>query len=214
MKIKLRNNHFDLLPQKALYWHEKQTLLIADLHLGKITHFRKEGIALPSSAIQTNFDRLDEILSATQAKRMLFLGDLFHHHHNAEWDRFIDWRNRHPEIEMVVILGNHDRLPAHHFTDNNIQFFSDYLQEDEFIFTHFPSDEPVSDYFVFAGHIHPVFTTHGKGRQRISLPCLVVDPHQAVLPSFGVFTGGYRVTSEENRSIYISTETAVFKAEG
>jgi metallophosphoesterase superfamily enzyme len=50
MQIEIRDNHFDLLIQKAIFWQEKQTLLIGDLHLGKITHFRKEGIAIPQIA--------------------------------------------------------------------------------------------------------------------------------------------------------------------
>lgn len=77
MQIEIRGEHFQLLTQKAIFWEETQTLLIGDLHLGKITHFRKEGIALPPNAIDNNFKRLNELVQSTGATRIIFLGDLF-----------------------------------------------------------------------------------------------------------------------------------------
>jgi hypothetical protein len=55
-----RKPFYLLLTQRAIFWQETQTLLIGDLHLGKITHFRKEGIAVPPNAIDNNFKRLNE----------------------------------------------------------------------------------------------------------------------------------------------------------
>ena len=34
-----------------MIWENTNTLLVADIHLGKITHFRKAGIAVPAAAI-------------------------------------------------------------------------------------------------------------------------------------------------------------------
>ena len=94
MEIEIRGQHFQLLPQKAVYWREKNTLLISDLHLGKITHFRKEGIAVPSIAYHRNFSILDELIDTLHAERIIFLGDLFHHKRNKEWEVFESWRNK------------------------------------------------------------------------------------------------------------------------
>jgi DNA ligase-associated metallophosphoesterase len=210
MHIEIRNNHFTLLIQKAIFWQEKQTLLIGDLHLGKITHFRKEGIAIPQIAAVNNFERLDELVTNTKASRIIFLGDLFHNQYNSEWEMFAAWRAKHHGIEMIMVVGNHDILPISLFLENYITVYQNDFEEDFFIFTHHPKEEPDPLKFVFAGHIHPVFTSYGKGRQRFRLPCFVVDKSQAILPSFGVFTGGFGVDLIAGRKIYMLTEQRIF----
>ncbi|KAA0989974.1 ligase-associated DNA damage response endonuclease PdeM [Dyadobacter aurulentus] len=210
MQIEIRGEHFQLLTQKAIFWEETQTLLIGDLHLGKITHFRKEGIALPPNAIDNNFKRLNELVKNTGATRIIFLGDLFHSQYNAEWELFRDWRQQHHYIEMLIVIGNHDILPVSLFLEAALEVHLNDYEEGNFIFTHHPKVNPAPEKFVFAGHVHPVFTTYGKGRQSVRLPCFVVDKNQAILPSFGVFTGGFQMELLSNRKIYITTETAVF----
>ncbi|QRR03286.1 ligase-associated DNA damage response endonuclease PdeM [Dyadobacter sandarakinus] len=210
MQIEIREHHFLLLTQKAVFWQETQTLLIGDLHLGKITHFRKAGIAVPNQAAANNFQRLNEIVRETGATRIIFLGDLFHSQYNSEWETFREWRNEHHYIEMIIVIGNHDILPVSLFLESDLQVYKDDYEEAEFVFTHHPKEEPVEGKFVFAGHVHPVFTSYGRGRQSVKLPCFVVDKYQAILPSFGVFTGGFQMDLAVNRKIYITTETKVF----
>src|SRR4051812_42331128 len=101
MLIEIRNLHFRLLPQKAIYWEEEKTLLVSDLHLGKIMHFRKEGIAIPAIALENNFKRLDEIVLTNNVLRIIFLGDLFHNSLNTEWQTFRRWRNKYQSMEMI-----------------------------------------------------------------------------------------------------------------
>ncbi|MCF0050980.1 ligase-associated DNA damage response endonuclease PdeM [Dyadobacter sp. LJ53] len=210
MQIEIRENHFILLTQRAIFWQETQTLLIGDLHLGKITHFRKEGIAVPPNAIENNFKRLNELVQSTGATRIIFLGDLFHAQYNAEWDLFKTWRTAHHYIEMLIVIGNHDILPVSLFLEADLEVHLNDFEEGDFIFTHHPKVEAISEKFIFAGHVHPVFTTYGKGRQSVRLPCFVIDNHQAIVPSFGVFTGGFQMDLAKDRKIYITTETKVF----
>src|SRR4051812_10470243 len=99
MVIEIRGHHFRLLSQKAIYWEEEKTLLISDLHLGKIMHFRKEGIAIPAIAQENNFKRLDEIILRNNISRIIFLGDLFHNSLNTEWETFRRWRNKFQSTE-------------------------------------------------------------------------------------------------------------------
>lgn len=211
MQIEIRENHFLLLSQRAIFWQETQTLLIGDLHLGKITHFRKEGIAVPNSAADNNFMRLDELVQNTGATRIIFLGDLFHSKYNSEWETFVAWRTLHHYIEMIIVIGNHDILPVSMFLEADLEVFVNDFEEGDFIFTHHPKVEPDPERFVFAGHIHPVFTTYGKGRQSFRLPCFVVDRNQAILPSFGIFTGGFKMDLADERKIFITTETKIFQ---
>lgn len=202
MKIHIKGNDFELLPEKAVYWSDTATLLIADLHLGKVTHFRKEGIAIPSVALENNFHRLDSIVARTKAERILLLGDLFHSRYNKEWERFSEWRNKHHAIEIQIVIGNHDILPQHLFHECNLAVRPE-LEEDGFMFTHHPVSDDHEGLYVFCGHVHPVYCLRSSGKQHIKLPCFTVDPAQMILPSFGVFTGGYEMEIVPGRKVYV-----------
>ena len=59
----LRNNTFWVSPERSLFWEEENTLIIADMHLGKSGHFRKAGIAVPQSIYKADLQRLMSQLS-------------------------------------------------------------------------------------------------------------------------------------------------------
>jgi DNA ligase-associated metallophosphoesterase len=194
LNITLHNNIFTLCPQKALFWQEQNTLLISDLHIGKILHFRKAGIAIPPQAVMENFARLDQLMKAHEVKKIIFIGDLFHSDVNNEWDQFCEWRKNYKDIEMKIVLGNHDKLPDSFCDDFNIEVHKKDMNVGPFTFSHYPAKEFKSDEeYVFSGHIHPVIVLSGKASQHIKLPCFYFGKQQAILPSFGYFTGGYRI---------------------
>lgn len=207
MRIDIDQNQFYLLHQKAVFWKEKATLLIGDLHLGKITYFREAGIAAPSSAYENNFARLSELMVENNPVRIIFLGDLFHNRYNLEWERFVKWRKDHPRVEIKMILGNHDILPRYLFEENEIEVYNEY-REEKFQFVHQPVQSEV-DYFSFCGHIHPVYCLRSPAKQSIKLPCFVVDVNQMILPSFGIFTGGFEMESFNTRRIFVIAEDKV-----
>ena len=209
MEIKIRENRFQLLPQKAVLWTDTSTLLISDVHLGKVTHFRKAGIALPAAAFENNFSRLNFLINSTNATRIIFLGDLFHHRHNAEWDRFAHWRNQFPFVEMIIVPGNHDILSVDLYHDSDLAIKHD-LQEGPFSFCHHPTEVSEKDIFSFCGHVHPVYCLASPARQTLRLPCFVEDEHQMILPSFGIFTGGYEMKNLPRRKIFVIADLKVF----
>lgn len=208
MLIDIRGHHFDLLPQKAIYWQETKALLIADLHLGKVTHFRKHGIAIPQGAVKRNIQVLKELIHSNDVERMILLGDIFHNDQNMEWDLFTSWRNEFSHIDIIALLGNHDKLPYDVMRDASMHL-GDIYQESGFTFRHHPS-ETAEDNFAFCGHIHPVFSLHSRV-QSLRLPCFVFDPYQMILPSFGVFTGGFSVEARPQRGIFVVVENKVLK---
>lgn len=209
MEIKIHDHVFHLLPQKAVWWPEAETLLTGDLHLGKVTHFRKAGIAIPSNIPAGNFKRLDEILEITNAKRIIFLGDLFHNRYNAEWVKFEEWRRSNSGVKMVIVPGNHDILPRTLFDNNDITI-RETMQEGSFIFTHHPQESWLPDTFTFCGHIHPVFCLKSPAKQHMKLSCFVLEDNQMVLPSFGLFTGGYEMMRMRGRNIFVIAGEKVF----
>ncbi len=210
MELRIRNNTFLLLPQKAIYWKEQKTILVSDLHIGKISHFRKAGIPVPQEGSQNNFKRLDEIITDTNPTNILFVGDLFHSDVNQEWDQFCTWRKQYPEIKMDIVLGNHDRLPGNFCNDYQIDIYPTELIIGPFTFAHHPRQEFTGDEYVISGHVHPVISLGGVARQYVTVPCFYFGVQQAILPSFGYFTGGYAIDVQENDTVVAIAQSKLF----
>ena len=92
--IQIHNQKLQLHPLGGLFWVEKSLLLISDVHLGKVSHFRKFGAAVPRKAIHKNFLLLDQIVADFEPFQICFLGDLFHSSLNKEWELFEKKNNR------------------------------------------------------------------------------------------------------------------------
>src|SRR5687768_15648840 len=103
-EVVIFNERFTLLPQKAVSWPAKKILLIADLHLGKINHFRRSGIPVPTSANDRNLELIIDLLNATQPERVICLGDLFHSHYNPEWEVFGELIKHFQHISFELVL--------------------------------------------------------------------------------------------------------------
>lgn len=194
------------MPQKAMYWQQQEALVIADLHLGKVAHFRKEGFAIPQGAGAKNYELLTEMLGLYPARKCIFLGDLFHSVANADWLVFMDWMKLFPEVEMILVKGNHDILPQDFYEAGALTVYNEQLELGPFLFTHIPLEADqlsTTDRYVFAGHIHPGVNLYGKGRQIMKLPCFLLGKQQALLPAFGSFTGLGIIQPQPNDEVYV-----------
>jgi len=187
MKIKINNETFILHCNGTVFWEEKKTIIISDVHLGKVTHFRKHGIAIPQNAISENFRKITEVLDYFNPDKIIFLGDLFHSTKNAEWDLFENWVLDN-NYETYLITGNHDIIDENHYKKIGV-IVVEMLEIDHFFFTHHPTEKENS--FNFSGHIHPGILLRGLGLQSLRLPCFFHKPNQMILPAFGEFTGKY-----------------------
>ena len=186
----VRGQMLHLLPQRAAYWAEARTLLVADAHFGKAATFRALGVPVPGGTTADALRRLDGALAETSARRVIFLGDLLHAREGraaATLDAIAAWRARHADIEMVLVRGNHDRGAGDPPDATGIRCADAPLLEAPFALAHHPGAS--RDGYVLAGHLHPGATLLGGGRQRERLPCFWFRPAGAVLPAFGDFTG-------------------------
>ncbi len=209
MTIILFENQFTLLPENAIFWHEKETLMIADLHLGKATHFQKQGIQLPANGIKKDYENLNELIDKNKPKRILILGDLFHSTINSEWLYLENFIAQHNSIEWLLIQGNHDIINKNNFAKINIKIV-DFLEEENFNFSHFPLEKIDKNKINFAGHLHPGYTLNGKGKQSISLPCFYMYKNNFILPAFGTLTG-FGIVNKKNAKIYIIAKQKVIE---
>jgi len=204
VSLNLLNQDLLLLPQKAIFWEQEKALIAADVHFGKVGHFRKAGIAMPLNMEQNDLSVLSDLIDEYKPEKIIFLGDFFHSDMNADWDWFILWRSRFPELEIVLIRGNHDIIDDSYYERMNILLY-DQLLIGPFLMLHHPLSDSClaqSDIYSFCGHIHPGISLTGKARQHITLPCFAFGSRQAILPSFGTFTGRVAIPSNKTDRIF------------
>lgn len=180
-----------LLPERAIYWPEGRTLFVADVHLGKGAAFRSMGIPIPEGSTEDTLNRLSRLLDSTEALRLDILGDLWHAKagRTAETtERFGAWRERHRDLEVTLIEGNHDLRSGKLDPGWNVREVAEPFERGPFALCHFP-ETSVERGFRLAGHLHPGVLLEGKGRQSLRLPCFYFSGDGAILPAFGSFTG-------------------------
>lgn len=208
LEINIHNQDFILHCSGAMFWVQRRLLLISDAHLGKVTHFRKFGAAIPGSVIYKNFLKLDEVLGYFNPEGICFLGDLFHSSLNREWDLFKDWVQK-TNTAILLIAGNHDIINPKKYEALGINTVSEWATEDGFLLTHHP--EIREGLFTLCGHIHPAVMLRGKGRQLLKLPCFFQTENQLILPAFGEFTGTYSMQPTDGDIVYTIIKDAVIK---
>jgi DNA ligase-associated metallophosphoesterase len=188
----IHNNHFWLSPQRCVFWEEEQALILSDLHFGKTGHFRKHGIAVPQNVFTEDMQRLVEQIAYFKPKQVIAVGDLFHSKANKEMDLFVKWRNDFPEIDFILVRGNHDILDMGWYEKTGIQVMEGKYNIGRFSFLHDPAENKLdnsSENFIFFGHLHPGVYISGLGKQGLSFPCFHFTKTQAILPAFSKFSG-------------------------
>ena len=210
MEITIREKKIRLLPQRAIFLVEEQALVIADLNIGKVGHFRGAGIPAPSRAGNRNFEELVSAIEGTDPKRVIFLGDLFHSHYNSDWEVFGEFLAYYSHIKFELVIGNHDIMSDHQYTRKKIHVY-DQLVLGPFLLTHHPQEDNYAPYYNLAGHIHPGVRMVGGGKQSLTLPCFFFGKQQGFLPAFGIFTGFKRIRPEKNDKVFVIAENRILK---
>lgn len=197
-----------LSAQRAIFWKEEQALIVSDLHLGKSTHFRKAGIAVPANIGQDDLYRLQQLITAYNPVQVIIVGDMFHSKENNDVTYFKIWRQQFAHISFKLVKGNHDILSDQLYEAMNLEVYDTYSIKD----IHF-AHEPCNDEngYTFSGHLHPGFAVDGAGRQRLRLPCFYFGKNCSILPAFGKFTGLAMLHPEEDEAVFVIAENTVLK---
>ena len=206
MRVAVGNLSFELLPQKAIYMPSEKMLLIADLHLGKVNHYRKAGYPVPTKANDENTALLIDLLNHHKPERMVFLGDLFHSHYNEEWEVLGQVIKHFASTSFELVMGNHDIMSTLQYERHNVLVHREELRIGELLLTHAPIEDPQEGIYNLAGHIHPGARLFGKGRQALLLPCFHFGKRQGLLPAFGSFTGLYPIRVVKGDQVYVVAE--------
>ncbi len=193
-----------LLPERAVWWARHSTLFIADPHFGKAAAFRFAGIPVPESSHDDDLERLSRILDKTGAQRLVILGDFLHARTGRSAGTMAalkQWRETHAALDIVLVIGNHDRhagaLPA----DWRFQCVTEPWALGPFLCRHEPMEEENAP--VFAGHVHPSFRLSSRGGASLRAPCFHFGARLAVLPAFGSFTGTHSVQPLQGDRVFL-----------
>ena len=204
LAIELQQTELWLLAEKAIYWPAEQALLIADIHFGKASAYRQLGQPVPHGTTQANLNQLDVLLARYDCRQLIFLGDFLHAPESqtpATLTQLRRWRATHADIAITLIRGNHDRRAGDPPAELGIEVVPEPLLLGPFALQHEPDPHP--SHHVLAGHLHPAFRLHGRGRQSLRLPCFCIGERISLLPAFGAFTGMMEVGAEAGQRIYV-----------
>lgn len=196
-----------LLPSGLLLLPERGTGFVADLHLGKTTHFQRAGVGVPHGADAETLARLDADLQAWPLRQLVVLGDLVHSRQAlspALQAQLQALHQRWPALQLHLVWGNHDR-PAQAALRELLQPLgwqtcADSGWHDGPVRGLHEAQDAAPDHVIdpearltLLGHLHPGLRLRGRGRQQLRLPCFAAGPlgagTQVLLPAYGSFTG-------------------------
>lgn len=212
LPIELERTELWLLADKAIYWPAEQTLLIADIHFGKAAAYRRLGQPVPKGTTKINLQRLDTLLQQYPSQGLIFLGDFLHAPESRTPEthaQLLAWRRRHRLLEITLIRGNHDRRAGDPPVELGITVVPEPLLLGPFALQHEP--EPHPTHHILAGHLHPAFRLHGRGRQSLRLPCFCIGERVSLLPAFGSFTGMMDIGAGVAQRLYVTGQGSVWQ---
>lgn len=198
------------------------TLLVADLHLGKSASLRAAGIPVPEGVDNATLRLLTTAVESSNAANVFLLGDLIHNRDSitpALVTDFSDWRNSHSELQVTLVRGNHDRFlksfpEAWGLDEVMLSKVGPFqlVHETPILSTPIANAvEPGVNVFRVGGHWHPVVVV-GRGADRMRLPCFVVGKSHLTLPAFGPFKGGMKQERQTSNSHYVICDGMVWHA--
>lgn len=200
--LTLHNQRLWLSPARCIFWEEEKILILSDLHIGKVSHFRKAGLAIPQGVFHDDLDRLSQQIQYFNPSCVLITGDLFHSSENTEHQIFANWRACFSSIKMILVRGNHEILPDKEYESLGLDVRKDELNLGKFSFSHEIPNDFDKEKFYFTGHIHPSVRISGKGKQSFVFPCFHFKESYCVMPAFSKFTGFHFVEQEKNDKIF------------
>lgn len=199
----IHQNTFLLSSDKCIFWEEEKTLILSDLHFGKTGHFRKSGIAVPQDIFKEDIQRFVCLLQQFKPANVIVIGDMFHSHDNKEHALFLKWRKDFEQLNIQLVMGNHDILHKNWYANAGIQLIEDCHSINQICFVHDIAEAELKEnHFYFSGHIHPGISVASGARQSVHLPCFYFTQHYAVLPAFGKFTGTYPIKPRRGETVF------------
>jgi DNA ligase-associated metallophosphoesterase len=185
-QLAIAGHAFEVTAEGALHDPHARMLVVSDLHLEKGSRHAARGFFLPPYDTGATLARLARAVIALAPRTVVCLGDSFdddggpgrmlseHRAALGALQRGRDW---------VWVSGNHDPAPPAGLGGD----CAAELAIGALTFRHVPGvGERVGE---IAGHLHPVAVVRGRG-SAVRRRCVASDGRRAILPAFGVYSGG------------------------
>jgi DNA ligase-associated metallophosphoesterase len=208
LRVDIASQTIALFAQRAAFWHETSTLLVADIHLGRQQAWRAGGVPISDAAQIASLDeplqRLAALLDVTGAKRLLVLGDLLHAPAGLTDTmilRVAAWRERHAHVRFEIIPGNHDRKLDRVAEVWKLMIREACVCEPPFEFVHDPADAANADHIACSGHVHPMVRL-ATARESVRVPAFLVMSRRMLLPAFCGLRSGLTFDPPPEASVF------------
>lgn len=211
-EAKVAGTHWQFLPERAAFWHERKLLVVADVHIGKAATFRSLGVPVPRGTTRDNLARLSSLIDGLRPRTLVFLGDLLHAPAalgKPTVAALAEWRERHADLAVVLVEGNHDTKAGALPDALRIERVKEPWQLDGIALRHHPRTATAAT--VFAGHMHPVIIVRGRADDSARLPCFWLRDGLVILPAFGDFTGGAPIAREPDDRVLAIADERLFE---
>lgn len=199
-----------LLPEGALWWPEKATLIVADLHLEKGSSFARRGMMLPPLDTLATLDRLAALIARLDPAQVVSLGDAFHDVDGparlapGARDRLTALMARR---SWIWITGNHDPVIDRSLGGTCL----DEMALGGLVFRHLPQRGRAEG--ECAGHLHPAAVLK-LGAAAPRRACFAFDGRRMILPAFGAYAGGLSLTNRAFDGLFDLSRLVVGVASG
>ncbi len=171
----------------ALWWPDRQALVVADLHLEKGSWFARGGQMLPPYDSLATLADLTALVATCTPKELWCLGDSFHDAAGcarlpSEAQAML--RALTSQLDWVWVTGNHDIGGVINLCGGRIV---DEAVVDGIVLRH--EADPCETRPEMSGHFHPKLRVILRGRH-VARRCFVASATKLILPAFGSLTGG------------------------
>lgn len=203
-----------LLPELAAWDDVSQTIIVADLHLGKVASFQDSGIPLPEGPDEATLLRLGQLVDSHSAQRVLVLGDVFHARKpNLEQvlQLLREWHEERPYVQWLIVPGNHDRRVPWQEWMPWAQILAEGAMLGPWLVYHHPPEHISLDVKVLrlAGHLHPGVELGPSSMTKLRSKCFWLKNQTLIFPAFGDFTGLEILKREPGERVWVTVHDKV-----
>jgi len=212
LAYRLDDESVELCADRALWWTRTRTLFVADVHLGKAAAFRAGGVPVPRGSTARDLARLEALVAATKAERLVVLGDFLHAKRGvvpALETAFVAWRTRHASLALTLVRGNHDAHAGDPPADWRIDVVAEPHALPPFLACHVPASPRTG--YALCGHVHPGVRLSGRGDDTARLPCFLIGRRRIILPAFGRMTGLAIVSPDPDETVVAIAGNSLFR---
>ncbi len=210
MDLTWAGEKFTLLADRGCYRCDAQTLIVSDLHLGKAATFRGAGVPVPEASTDSTLARLDRMIAASGARRMLVLGDFYHARsgRTETLDAAVQaWRDRHVSLSISMVIGNHDEHAGDPPRELGIENLGARWDDGAIEFVHEPPTRAARP--TMCGHVHPAIALSDRAGFTHRRACFWFGATVALLPATGAFTGTKSITPRHGDRVYLIADGEV-----